>query len=551
MPALHLNRYAAFRRWPFAEQEEGAKSEPSPDLAGAQVWVVHFFGRDWDGPFDRPAYLCLTEAEAQMVVGEVTGPKPKASRLGFDAYINARIEAVALEQVLQDETLGVLLCRRLKRLAAYAPEAYERATQHFLCLHEGGIAVLLLEGCHLTQPAQPRDDWPMELRWGQPLVVWNEAGLAGVMGPDGQLLVPCQFAALRSGLSGKRLLALREPVAPISEPIAPNAFTQLRCDVIDSHTGQRINPAGTSALLGSLGHDGECVAVTDDDERPGPTRVGFMNADGQWLGGCSWANVLLFHEGMAAVQDPDTLRWGYVDRAGQVVIAPQYLWPGYFNSKRAIVQASLTAAAEAALQIEGGAKAMAWYVIDPRGQTLTGPWACIDYALIDHFVVQALEDVGSDRWSLLDANGTPLLVREAIRAEDVAFHISLDPTDKAAEHLNRLWQQRRRSLALSLRGLPPQERVVQYRPTTERDLVSLGLWGQQVRCPQSVRSPALGEGVKPEAYLECHYPVTLSIFNLVVEAPVTFTRADGSTVCIGVPWTELELCEPEATYKTD
>jgi hypothetical protein len=554
MPASDLNRYAAFRRWHLAEPEEGAKPEPNTELAGAQVWVVHFAGRDWEGRFVRPAYLCLTEAEAEakMVVGEVAGPRPKASRLGFEWYINARIEAVALAHALQDETLELLLHRRLKRLAAYTPEAYERATQHHVCLHEGGIAVLLLKGDQLTQPAHPRDRWPTELRWGQPLVVWNEAGLVGVMGPDGQLLVPCRFAALRSGLSGKRLLALREPLAPITEPLARNAFTRFCCDVIDSHTGQRINPPGTSVLLGSLGHDGECVAVMDDDGRPGPVRVGFMNSDGQWLGGCRLASVLMFHGGLAAVQEPETLRWGYLDKTDQVVIAPQYLWPGFFNGKRAIVQAPLPdAASDERTQPRGGAQAAAWFVINPGGKTITGPWACIDHAPNDHFVVQALEDTGSERWSLLYDNGTLLLEREPVPPEDTAEHRDLDATDKAAQHLNRLWQQRRRSLALSLRGLPPNERVAQYRPTTERDLISLGLWGQRVRCTKPVQSAALGEGTKPESYLKCHYPVTLSIFSLAAETPVTFTRDDGSTVCVGVPWGDLELYDADATNKTD
>jgi hypothetical protein len=290
----------------------------------------------------------------------------------------------------------------------------------------------------------------------------------------------------------------------------------------------------------------------DDDERPGPARVGFMKANGQWLGGCRWANVLMFHGGLAAVQDPDTLRWGYMDKTGQLVIAPQYLWPGFFNSKRAIVQAPLpAAAADVATQTEGGAKAAAWYVIDPSGKSLTGPWACIDHAPNDHFVVQVLEDTGSERWSLLDDDGTLLLEREPVPQEDTADHSHLDATDKAAQHLNRLWQQRRRSLALSLRGLPPHERVAQYRPTTERDLISLGLWGRRMRCTQPVQSAALGDGVKPEAYLECYYPVTLNIFNLAAEAPVTFTRADGSTVCIGVPWGDLELYDADAVCKTD
>ena len=305
--------------------------------------MVHFSGRDWEGPFDRAAYLCLTLAEAQMVVGEVAGPRPKVSRLGFEAYINARIEAVPLAQVLQDEALKSLLHRRLKRLAAYPPEAYEATDQHFLCLHEGGVAVLLLAGGQLVQPGHPRDDWPKELRWGEPLVVWNDEGKAGVMAPDGQLWVPCHFAALRSGLSGKRLVALREPVAPIQEPISPHAYLQFRCDVIDSNTGQRVNPTGTSALLGSLGHQGEFVAVMDGEvNAQGTPSMGFMDCDGQWLGGCQWAGVLLFHEGMAAVQDRQTLLWGYLNLQGQVAIAPQYAWPGFFNRKRAIVQTALT-----------------------------------------------------------------------------------------------------------------------------------------------------------------------------------------------------------------
>lgn len=533
MPLNNLNTYAQFCRWQQAA-ETSPDAQPGPALSGAQVWVVHFSGRDWEGTFDRAAYLCLTLAEAQMVVGEVAGPRPKVSRLGFEAYINARIEAVPLAQVLQDEALTPLLHRRLKRLAAHPPEAYEATDQHFLCLHEGGVAVLLLAGGQLVQPGHPRDDWPKELRWGEPLVVWNDEGKAGVMGPDGQLWVPCHFAALRSGLSGKRLLALREPVANIQEPISPHAYLQFRCDVIDSHTGQRVNPIGTSALLGSLGHHGEFVAVMDGEANAqGSRSMGFMDCDGQWLGGCQWAGVLLFHEGMAAVQDQQTLLWGYLNSQGQVVIAPQYAWPGFFNRKRAIVQAPPPGAAQAA----------AWYVIDPSGKTITGPWACIDYARNDHFVVQAPENLGADRWSLLDENGTPLLLHEPVPQEDPAHHHELDATDKAAQHLNRLWQQRRRSLALSLRGLPPHERVAQYRPTTERDLISLDLWGQQVRCTQPVSSAVLGEGAKPEAYLECHYPVTLSIFNLAAEAPVTFTRADGSTVCIGVPWDGLELMD--------
>jgi hypothetical protein len=52
-------------------------------------------------------------------------------------------------------------------------------------------------------------------------------------------------------------------------------------------------------------------------------------------------------------------------------------------------------------------------------------------------------------------------------------------------------------------------------------------------------------------YLKFHYPVTLNIFNLAAEAPVTFTLTDGSTVCIGVPLDALELCESVAVNNPD
>ena len=459
MPLNNLNPYAHFRRWQQAA-ETSPDTPPGPALTGAQVWVVHFSGRDWHGPFDRPAYLCLTLAEAQMVVGEVAGPRPKVCRLGFETYINARIEAVPLAQVLQDEALTPLLQRRLKRLAALPPEAYEAADQHLLCLREGGVAVLLLAGGQIVQPAHPRDDWPKELRWGEPLVVWNDEGKAGVMGPEGQLWVPCQFAALRSALSGKRLLALREPVADIKEPFSPHAYLQFRCDVIDSHTGQRVNPIGTSALLGSLGHEGEFVAVMDDEPSgTGTPSMGFMDCDGQWLGGCQWAGVLLFHEGMAAVQDRQTLLWGYLNLQGQVAIAPQHAWPGFFNRKRAIVQAALPMGQKASND-----KAAGWLLIDASGNTISGPWASIDAAPDELFVVQSQKDVEEEVWGLIDGGGALLFESEQAPEEDVRFHSELEPIDKAAQHLTRLWRERKRAAAMSLRALPLSERIAQLPP---------------------------------------------------------------------------------------
>lgn len=372
---------------------------------------------------------------------------------------------------------------------------------------------------------------------------WNTSYHGAPTDGSAWLSGDCTGRVLRGG-------SLNEPVATIHEPIAPYAYTQFRCDVINSHTGQCINPPGTRALLGSLGHNGECVAVMEGDTHADSPRMGFMDCDGQWLGGCQWAGVLLFHENLAAVQDPDTLLWGYLNAQGRVAIAPQFAWPGFFNRKRAMVQVAWPSG-----QPRTGHGAFAWLLIDTQGHTLGGPWAQIDFAPGDHYVVQALADAGSDIWSLMDENGATLIDREPVpvgekpdEADELEgshgpFHVTLSPKEKAAQHLDALWKARRDSVAQSLRHLPLAERLAQLPPQTERDLAILGLWGQRVRCTRPVQSIALGPMAEQVGTLEFSYPVSLSLFNLAVEAPVTFVRADGSTVCVGVPWDGLELLD--------
>lgn len=119
MPLNYITRYAAFRRWHQASEDLQATPQ-DPALLQTPVWVVHFSGRRFNGTFEHafPSYLCLTLAEARMVVGDVAGPSHMAYRLHFDRYANAHIETAALAQVLQDDTLRPLLHRRLEHLAA-------------------------------------------------------------------------------------------------------------------------------------------------------------------------------------------------------------------------------------------------------------------------------------------------------------------------------------------------------------------------------------------------------------------------------------------------
>lgn len=529
-----LSLYAALSRW-FSARKEGLLGAGDVPPVVAALWLVRFKGRDRDGLFDRPAYLCLTQAEAKMVAGTVHGPNPVRSPVTFEGYTNVRIELVSLRQALADEALCRLLHGRMEHLVAYAAQDYERATQAYLCLEGACFQVLLWDGeAVLIEPDKPRERWPRNVRWKEPQVVWDETGLAGVMGPDGQLVVPCQYSSLREKLGTGLLEALRGPLPEIREPVDARQLLHFSCDVIDSQSGQRINPPGVSALWASLAFDGVFVAV-HDAETPKPSMtVGFIDKEGHWIGKAEWTDLRAFKQGRAAVFSESHQRWGYIDKAGNVVIAHKYLGVGSFHRGRAFVQ-----------EDHGGTAA--WLVIDLDGNRITGPWAEIDQVHADNLVVQAMEDAGTSRWSLLDEDGR-VLVEPTEVPPDERFRRRGEPdlVAEAAYHLSTLWRARRDDLALAVRHLPLKDRVERFRPMSERDLVQLGVWRRRVCARGSFERLQLhGLGPSSVGILAAYYPVTLSIFRLEEEAPVTFERENAPEICIGIPWADLTLLDPE------
>lgn len=532
MTPSHLRLCAALCRW-FQTVGEGPFrwGDGAPEVSG--LWLVRFKGPTYSGPFDRHAYLCLSEAEAKMVVGTTHGPQPVKSPLRFDHYINSSYAAMALQDVLADEHLCQLLQSRLRALQAQPAENYERATESYGFLEGGsGVQLLLLGEQGLMEPANPRDHWPDNLRWGEPQVVWNGEGLAGVMDGTGKILVPCQYHALDNRLAQGRLEAFRDPLPEIQEPLDVHQLMRFSCDVIEGQTGRRINPPGVRAVWRSLDLHGNFVAVRDAALTTSGLHAGFMDRDGAWLGRSDWADLRSFNEKRAAVFCGQRQCWGYVDEKGHEVIEPRYARVGSFNRGKAFVQ-------------DGSSDEPRWRLIDRQGHRITGPWAEIDHAHGDNFVVQALDDAGSDRWSLLDASGACLLHRIAVPADAYPSGSPAAPTEKAAYHLSTLWRSERAALAEQLRALPLKACVERFRPTSEGDLRQLGIWGRQVRVLGQIEALRCGSESPNLGTLKCYYPVTLSVFNLTVEGPVTFQLEGGREVCIGVPWGNLELLERE------
>lgn len=46
---------------------------------------------------------------------------------------------------------------------------------------------------------------------------------------------------------------------------------------------------------------------------------------------------------------------------------------------------------------------------------------------------------------------------------------------------------------------------------------------------------------KVAGYIGWEYPVSASTFDLAQEAPITFSKKDGATVSIGIPWQDIQL----------
>lgn len=487
-------------------------------------------GQDYQGAFEREAYLCLCEGEARMVVHELQHPSRRIGQLHFSHYIHVRQYPVSLAGLLASEQGCQRLVGRLSKMVAYTAEHWAQADAVVFWIDGGKVRQLLFQQDSLLPAANPQRDLPIDLRWGEPMVVWNSLGLGGVMAADGAFPVPCQYAYL-SGPYGGLVEASLQPLPPVQPPVAPDDFLGYRCQMIDCTSGQTVNPSGHPALQGSLDlSDGVFVALVDGSAaRP---LMGFMNRQGKWLGQPRWADVRLFWHRMAAVQCPLTRLWGFVDPHGEVVIEPILAQAGVFNYGLAIVRLASDPAHEV--------------LIDQQGHPLSAPWNNLDTGPNDTLVAQ--DDDG--QWALLDSQGQTLFGPTTVPAD-------LDDEHKAA-HLYRSHLAGRKAKAQALiqanlqTSGPLDELAKAVQVRSGRDLRELGLWMRRVKVERAALPEFWQSQIDPAqpAHIGWAYPVTESTFNLEMEVPVVFIRHDGQEVSLGVAWRDVQLeAEPSSGQK--
>ena len=483
--------------------------------ANIALFQVHQRGEDWQGPFDRDSYLCLNEGEARMVVDQLRVPSPKASRLYFEHAQHASYRPITLAEVLASSELAQRLKRRLGALTHYPAPAYEQANAVVFWLDGGTTRNLLFSNDQLIPPSEVNRELLRELTWGKPICVWNSEGLGGVMAADGHFLLPCRYAYLDWRVVGNWVEASVDPLPEASSQPDHWDFLNFRCDVLDIRDGHQVTPERTPVLVNSLAWEYVFVALADQCKAEGRPLLGFMDADGNWLGAPYWADVLLYNDDMAAVQCPDTGLWGYINQHGETAIPPQFLDSNFFNHGLTFVQKPASPAD--------------WYAINKQGEFVTGPWRSIDHGRRGMLVVQDAQH----RWALLDMAGQIKLAPQTLPDD-------LDE-DGRLEQLNEAYRTQRQALAERLKDAPLAQRVAELNPQSESDLAEIGLWNHKVHVsalPERWQA-LIDTRVAPR--IGWSYPVSGSIFDLAQEAPITFTKHDGSTVTIGIPWYDVEL----------
>lgn len=378
----------------------------------------------------------------------------------------------------------------------------------------------------------------------------------------GQWLQPCEWAWLAEAESsgGSAVEAARTA--------APDARGELVGDLIDPLSGQRVNPSGVKALLGTshysgTNYDGSLVVneagqgahtrVLGRVTRQGMLLCGQAVADDGMLQDVSWGLQDLRwlemgekRERMIAVRDPGTGLWGYVDDRGALAIALQYADAWGFTHGAAVVQPVGEAACVG--------------LIDQAGQWLLPPvWRAL--VRESRRVIVAQDAQG--QWGALDGQGAVTMPFQPAAAwlehpqarQRLAGYAGnqwiTDPQEQqrrtVIETIAALWKMGWREriraavqAALGAGGSLAGLQGLFDGDTSERDLHECGVWGLPV---------TLLRGVGESGRIACYYPVGLSTFGLAVEAPVSGLPSHPEA-SIGISWRDLTVT-PRSLHADD
>jgi hypothetical protein len=160
---------------------------------------------------------------------------------------------------------------------------------------------------------------------------WGYVNEAGVF-----VITPKYFAA-QPFVDGLALVVTKKPWTPLGSEYGEFRLAQVTW--IDN-SGRQIHKPISVRSARSFS-DGLAAVVPDSAMRlhGGCAKGGYIDANGNWAIQPRFDGVSDFSEGLAAVNVGAQCgmggKWGYINKAGAVVIAPRFLFAGHFHNGRA------------------------------------------------------------------------------------------------------------------------------------------------------------------------------------------------------------------------
>ena len=377
-------------------------------------------------------------------------------------------------------------------------------------------------------------DWPnhgpfISLR--DRYIVTNENGLSGLIDLDGRFTVPCQYAYLHQGQANG---ACFEAATTLK---ADNRGEML-CDLIDGD-GRRINPPGLKVLAGMLRRDG-CVVTPEDDTQP--LRLDWMDITGVVRNGetlltpneLRWSAVGNMSDGLRLARCPDSGLWGFLDKTGAVAIQPAFSHASWFDNGLAKVG------------IEPGKVGL----IERDGTWRIQPvWTDIWPESRQCYVVKnELAELGGINPAgevIVSFQTEEELTQDAPqnRKQDPRFGLGedFDPIERVMRQWRQSTLRKHVDAAKTEDSLASLEGVFDSNART-RDLIEAGVWFMPVRVLRDKSDGLLQPKTGETGHIFAEYPVSLSIFDLSLEAPVA-GLASAPQAIVGVLWRDLAVDE--------
>jgi hypothetical protein len=261
-----------------------------------------------------------------------------------------------------------------------------------------------------------------------------------------------------------------------------------------------------------------------------------MTSTGELFGNRLWKEVRMFRDDRAAVQDPATGLWGYLDDKGSVAISPRFTLARSFDRGHAVVSTPDSG------DLLG--------LTDAHGEIVVEPiWHKLDWFLGKYFLVSDGEALG-----LIDNQGNTIIELYYPSLEEDAEIQKARGSIRSHPFVSMLGEQLKEKIAAIAPGasLAPLTGVLSPSWASDIELIAAGLWGRKVELMADYQPEHMGLPIEAASTgsISFYYPVTASIFDLSKEAPV-LGLPPLPHASIGVPWELLRFAsEPVSNTLT-